>query len=92
MKTQITPHGTMIEIVHNDQIYYGLLIVDFDIFKTYGNTDIEIEYLTLFDEEYNKIPYGKPIYDELSPIIENSVIYNRDDEDEMNNLIEEDEK
>lgn len=82
MKTKITPHGTMIQIEHKDKTYFGLLIVDFDLYKTFGNYDIEIDSLTLFDEDYDKIPYWEPIYDELSPIVEKIVLLEENDEDE----------
>jgi len=89
MKTKIYPHGTMLEIHHNvdsennpDMIFYCLLLVDFDLYKTFGNFEIDVEVMTLFDEEYNKIPYGDPLYDELSEIVQKIVIEENEDDDE----------
>ena len=89
MKTKIYPHGTMLEIHHNvdsennpDKIFYCLLLVDFDLWKTYGNTDIDVDSMTLFDEDYNKINYGDELYDELSEIVQKIVIEENEDDDE----------
>lgn len=86
MTTKITPHGSMVEIRHNDEIYYGLLLVDFDRFKTFGNYEIDVEgSMTLFDNEYNRIEYDSPLYDELTDIVEKIVVY--EDEDEFEDEI-----
>ena len=85
MKTKIYPHGTMVEIHYNDEIYYGLLVVDFDRFKTFGNTDIDTELMVFFDEEYNMIPYVNPIYEILQELVKKIVIFEESDDEDDNN-------
>ena len=82
MKTTVTPHGTVVEIHYKDKIYYCLLVVDFDMYKTYGNQDIDTDYLVFWDEEYQLIPYVNPLYEVLSEIVKKKVIDEKDEEDE----------
>jgi len=82
MVVSIKSHGTMVEINYKNETYYGLLCVDFERFKTFGNTDISVDSLTLFDHEYNKIPYGDPIYEILEERVERTVLNEEDEDDE----------
>jgi hypothetical protein len=66
MKTPITPYGTVVEIQHKTTIYFGLLVVDFNRFKTFGNTDIDPDLFVFFDENFKLIPFVRPLYKILS--------------------------
>ena len=74
MKTTVTSHGTVVEIHYKNKIYYCLLVVDFDMYKTYGNQNIDTNYLVFWDGDYQLIPYVNPLYEVLSEIVKKKVI------------------
>ena len=78
--TRIEPCGVTLKIEHEGKTYYGHMYNDFEMFKTFGNYDLNPhDDLVLFDEEWNRIPWDSPLYEELPPIIEKIVIEQDED-------------
>lgn len=76
MKTKMRPLGVTLQIEHEGKTYYGHLYNDWDLYKTYENTDIDIEDgLILFNEDFDRIPYDSELYDVLSPLVEKHLFY-----------------
>ena len=75
MNESVNPCGVTVTINYEGKVYYGHLYNDWNLFKTIGNYDIEVEDgLILFDENFDRIPYDSPLYVELTPIVEEFII------------------
>jgi hypothetical protein len=89
MKAKITPFGIVLKIVYEGKTYMGLLQNDFVTYKTFGNGDLSIDTLILFDEDFNKLSFEpfqneqtSELYSLFEEQIEKIVIDEEDDDDE----------
>ena len=81
MKSKITPHGIVLKIVHEEKTYHGVLQNDFETNKTFGNCDLSVDTLILFDEEFNQLSFDGEdqektcqLYEIMERMIEENVI------------------
>ena len=83
MKTEIKPFGIVLQIEFEEKTYFGVIQNDFECFKTYGNTSLDLGSLLLFDEEFKQI--------ELTPSNRDTmgVLYDRIEEEIQKIVVEE---
>jgi hypothetical protein len=87
---KIRPHGVVLTINYEGRTYIGFLENDFERFKTFGNHDLSVDTLILFDEEWNHLSFSErntkktcELYDIIEDLIEKIVINeNHEDEEE----------
>jgi hypothetical protein len=72
---KVEPCGVTFEVEFDDEKFYVHLYVDFDNFKVYGNPNIDVGELIVFDENFDKVPYSnEDIYNIMEGIIMDKVI------------------
>ena len=93
MKTQIKPFGIVLQIEFEEKTYFGVIQNDFECFKTFGNSDLDLGSLLLFDEDFNQIkltPSNRDtmgdLYDRIEEKIEKFVV-EEEDEEEMLDVV-----
>lgn len=93
MKTKITPYGIVLNIVYDGKTYLGVIQNDFDRFKTFGNYDLSVDSLILFDEDFNKLSFSDKetkrtceLYDIIEDLIEKIVVNEEYDDDEDDDI------
>jgi len=75
MKTKIFTRGTMVEIhMKNGDIFYCLLEVDFDLYKTFGNPNVDVEECVFFDEDWKVLERDDKRCEKLKEFVDTVVI------------------
>ena len=89
MKNKITPFGIVLKIVYQGITYMGIIQNDFERFKTYGNYDLSIDTLMVFDEDFKLLSFDGEnkemtceLYDLFEEQIEKLVVNEEDDEED----------
>jgi len=82
MGTKITPNGVVLLIEHEEKTYHCYLQNDFERFKTFGNFDLDMGTLVIFDESFNLIPnFPEELYDKMEELIFKYVVEENDQDD-----------
>lgn len=74
--SKINPSGVVFEVEFGTASFYVFLGVDFEKEKVYRNSNIDIDTITVFDSEFNRIDWDDVLYPQIIRVVETEVLSN----------------